>query len=53
MDTLTNRLQCLEAGRLLDYVNAHAFGRTVINRRKDGTAPSLSVNVAVASVPHI
>ena len=53
VDALADRLQRLEPGGLLDSVDAQTFCRTVIDRRKDGNRSSASVNVAVASVPHI
>ena len=53
LDALANRLQRFKPRRSLDHVDAHAFRRTVIDAANTVTAPSASVNVAVASVPHI
>jgi hypothetical protein len=51
-NTLADRFESFEAGGLLHRMDAHAFRCAVIDCG-EVTAPSASVKVAVASVPHI
>ena len=52
-DTLVDGLQGFKPGAMQGRMDAHALGRTMLHRHKDGPGPSCRVKVVVISGPHI